>query len=167
MVKRIIILLFIGTIFFNFKNKNEVIIPNNAIRFRVIANSNSLDDQVYKNMIKDKVEQELFTLLNNKNTINDARYTIKDNMDNIKEVISKYNVPYAINFGEQYFPMKNYKGILYKAGNYEALVITIGEGFGDNFWCVLFPPLCLLDAKSEDTSEVEYRFYAKKILDKF
>lgn len=166
-MKKIIILLFIGTILINFKNKNDVIIPNEAIRFRVIANSNSLNDQIEKNIIKEKVEKDLFTLLNNKKTIREARKTIKDNMDNIKEVIDKYKVPYTISFDKQYFPTKNYKGILYNAGNYEALVITLGEGTGDNFWCVLFPPLCLLDNTKEDTSEVEYKLYAKKILDKF
>ena len=66
-----------------------------------------------------------------------------------------------------YFPSKNYKGVLYQAGNYESLVITLGEGLGANFWCVLFPPLCLLDNETEDVSEVEYKFYVKKILDEF
>ena len=63
--------------------------------------------------------------------------------------------------------MKHYKGVLYPAGNYESLVITLGEGLGDNFWCVLFPPLCLLDNEVQDTSEVEYQLYVKKLLDKF
>ena len=56
---------------------------------------------------------------------------------------------------------------MYKAGNYESLVVTIGEGAGNNFWCVLFPPLCLLDNEKTDTSDVEYQFYVKNILDKF
>lgn len=82
-------------------------------------------------------------------------------------MLDKYEVPYSIDFGNNYFPTKNYKGVLYPAGDYESLVITLGSGSGNNFWCVLFPPLCLLDAKSEDTSEVEYRSYVKDILDRF
>ena len=56
---------------------------------------------------------------------------------------------------------------MYQAGNYESLVITLGQGMGDNFWCVLFPPLCLLDNDKEDVGEVEYKMYVKNLLDKF
>ena len=63
---------------------------------------------------------------------------------------------------------KNIKELLikYKEGNYESLVVTLGDGSGDNFWCVLFPPLCLLEA--EDTNnEVEYKFFVKELIDKY
>ena len=52
-------------------------------------------------------------------------------------------------------------------GIYESLVITIGEGNGDNWWCVLFPPLCLLEAEKTEIEEVEYQFFVKKMLTKF
>ena len=56
---------------------------------------------------------------------------------------------------------------MYPAGNYDSLVITLGKGAGSNFWCVLFPPLCLLDNEKEDVGEVDYKFYVKKLLDRF
>ena len=65
-----------------------------------------------------------------------------------------------------YFPKKEYKGVEYNEGNYESLVITLGEGKGDNWWCVLFPPLCLIDAE-EQTSDVEYKFLVKEIIKHF
>ena len=88
-------------------------------------------------------------------------------METIEEIVASYNIPYSINYGNNYFPSKNYKGIMYQAGNYESLVITLGEGAGNNFWCVLFPPLCLLDNENEDVSDVDYQLYVKKLLDKF
>lgn len=68
-------------------------------------------------------------------------------------------------FGFNYFPSKKYKGITYKDGYYESLVVTLGEGKGDNWWCVLFPPLCLLEA--EESTDVEYKSYVKELIDKY
>ena len=65
-----------------------------------------------------------------------------------------------------YFPEKEYKGTIYKEGKYESLVITLGNGQGNNFWCVLFPPLCLLDEEDE-TTNVEYTSLVKEIIDKY
>ena len=54
-----------------------------------------------------------------------------------------------------------------KEGNYESLVVKLGEGKGENFWCVLFPPLCLLEAEESDKDEVEYKSFIKEIIDKY
>ena len=167
-MKKIIIILVIFSliIIFNSKEK-DIIIPNNAIRFRVIANSDNIKDQNEKMIIKEKVEQEVYKLINGANNTSEVRNLIHDNMDDIKKIMDSYNVKYNINYGYNYFPNKNYKGVMYEAGNYESLVITLGEGLGQNFWCVLFPPLCLLDNQKEDVSDVEYQLYIKKLLDKF
>lgn len=167
-MKKIIIVLFLLTAFLLFTNHSEdLIIPNNAIRFRVIANSDNSKDQAEKLMIKNKIEEEVYQLINGAQNTDEVRSLIENNLEAIEEIVDSYNVPYQINYGYNYFPTKNYKGVLYQAGNYESLVITLGEGAGSNFWCVLFPPLCLLDNDSEDVSDVEYQFYVKKLLDKF
>ena len=77
------------------------------------------------------------------------------------------NIGYDINYGENYFPEKNYKNVTYKEGNYESLVVKIGKGQGKNFWCVLFPPLCFIDEQQEKNKEVEYHLLVKDILNKF
>lgn len=167
-MKKIIIILFFLSILFIFSNHSEeILIPNNAIRFRVIANSNSIEDQTKKIIVKNNIERELYTLIGNVSTTEEAKKIMEDNLDNIDKMVAKYQVPYQISYGLNYFPTKNYKGVLYQAGNYESLVITLGNGEGSNFWCVLFPPLCLLDNEENDVSDVKYQFYIKKILDKF
>ena len=123
-------------------------------------------DQDLKLMIKDEVENEIYKLTKNVNNIDDARKVLNNNLDVIDEVVKKYNVSYDLSFGNNYFPEKEYKGIKYAAGNYESLVITLGEGKGKNWWCVLFPPLCLLDEK-ENLKNADYEFYATKIINKF
>lgn len=167
-MKKIIIILFILSLGVMFSKKEEdILIPNNAIRFRVVANSNSLSDQQEKLVIKENIEKEVYNLISSANNSEDVKALINNNMDQIKKIVDKYNVKYDINYGYNYFPTKNYKGVMYQAGNYESLVITLGQGMGDNFWCVLFPPLCLLDNDKEDVGEVEYKMYVKNLLDKF
>ena len=145
--------------------KENILIPDNAIRFRVIANSDSEEDQLLKLEVKDNIEKELYKLVGEANNIDEARNIITNNLDKVDNVLKKYNINYDISYGNNYFPEKTYKGVTYKAGNYESLVITVGEGLGKNWWCVLFPPLCLLEAEeSEKTNEVEYKIFIKEIL---
>ncbi len=166
-MKKIIIILFIGIVIsIGINEKEKILIPKDAIRFRIIGNSNKLEDQTLKLEIKDKVEKELYQIIGNSNNIEDARNKIKNNLDKIDNIVSNYNVQYDISYGNNYFPIKEYKGIKYDAGNYESLVITLGSGEGNNWWCVLFPPLCLLD-EEEDISDVEYDLYAKKLINNF
>ena len=61
-----------------------------------------------------------------------------------------------------YFPKKEHNGIIYEAGEYESLVITLGQGEGDNFWCILFPPLCMVD----ENEDIEYKSIIKEVLKK-
>ena len=141
-MKKIIVFLFIIMVILVIVNdKQNILIPDDAIRFRVIANSNSIKDQTLKLEIKNTVEKELYKIIGSSKTIEEARLNITNNMDEIKNLMNSYNVSYDINFGNNYFPTKEYKGINYEAGNYESLVITLGTGLGDNWWCVLFPPL--------------------------
>lgn len=167
-LKKVIVVLFLVSLAFLFSNhEEEIIIPNKAIRFRVIANSDSVEDQMKKMEIKSAVENKVYALINGENNAIEVRNIIEDNMDTIKDIVEEYNVPYNINYGNNYFPSKTYKGVMYPAGNYESLVITLGDGVGANFWCVLFPPLCLIDNSKEDISDVDYQLYVKKLLKGF
>lgn len=151
----------------------ELQIPDTAIRLRVIPNSNSTRDQEVKLKVKSVLESETYELLNGVTSVDIARHIITDNLDNIEAGIQKtlleeeYNLGYKINFGQNYFPEKEFKGIVYEEGNYESLVVTLGKGEGNNWWCVLFPPLCLLEAEESETDEVEYKFFVQEIIDKY
>ena len=150
------------------KNKNDnIVIPKESIRIRIISNSNSNIDIKEKLQVKKNVEQELFSLLKDANNVNDARNIINDNLERLNIVIQDTtNEDYDIKFGSNYFPKKVYKGIVYDDGNYESIVITLGKGSGENWWCVLFPPLCLLD-ENESTKDVEYKFFVKELIDRY
>lgn len=166
-MKKIIIGLFIFMVSAVLLNEKEnLLIPDNAIRFRVIANSDTKFDQDLKMTIKNEVEKELYKIIGNIDNIDEVRKVINNNLEQIDNIVKKYNVTYDISFGNNFFPEKEYKGVKYQAGNYESLVIKLGSGEGQNWWCVLFPPLCLLD-ENKNLENAEYELYAAKIINKF
>ncbi len=144
---------------------NNDLIPEDAIRIRVIANSNDNNDQDLKQEIRKDVEKYLYQKLDHVDNIKDADLVIKDSIPNVRKIVNQYTTNYRINYGMNYFPEKEYKGITYKEGEYNSLVITLGNGLGDNWWCVLFPPLCLLEG--EESTEVEYHSYVVDTLNKY
>jgi len=175
MKKLILVIVAILIMFFVYNDNRvdaEVVIPEGAIRVRVIANSNTILDQNIKLKVREYIEDNLSVLLLNVDNIEDARGVINDNMDNlnsgIDDLFDKYNydLDYVINFGENYFPDKEYRGVIYEDGVYESLVVTIGSGSGDNWWCVLFPPLCLLETNESEVDDVEYRSWVAEMINR-
>lgn len=158
-----LIYIFIGNVF-----ATSNIIPKDAIRVRIIANSNSDYDQKVKIKVKEKLEKKLYTILKDKESIEEVRNEIVSSLSSIKKDISnimdKEKYGYKINYGYNYFPKKEFKGITYEEGYYESLVVTLGKGEGDNWWCILFPPLCMIEETDDD---VEYTTIAKEIIDKY
>ena len=145
----------------------EQIIPEEAIRIRVIANSDSLEDQELKKEIKTELENYLYSELKDIRDIDDADIVIKNNLPKIESIVNKYTIDYDINYGMNYFPQKESNGVIYEEGEYESVVIQLGEGKGDNFWCVLFPPLCFLEGEESNSDEVEYTSFIKELINKY
>ena len=171
-MKKLMLAIFLIILLYVFIGRvSSLAIPDDALRIRVIANSNSNYDQEIKKFVKENIQYKLYELLKNTKGIDQARKIINNNLNdidsNVKETLQllNYELGYDINFGLNYFPSKEYKGVTYDEGYYESLVITLGEGKGDNWWCVLFPPLCLLEA--EESTEVEYTSFVKELLDKY
>jgi len=173
MKKTIILIIFIGLFYFVISDvmAKNIEIPDDAIRIRVVPNSNSDRDQEVKIKVKDELETSMYDLLKDTKNSDDARKIIENNLDQIKSNVGnvlereKYDKNYEVNFGLNYFPKKEYKGVSYDEGYYESLLVTLGEGKGDNWWCVLFPPLCLIEA--EENTDVEYKSLVKELIDKY
>ena len=173
MKKIIPIIILVLMIYIYNNNVSKVLIPDEAIRFRVIANSDSDYDQEIKKEVKNDLEEVITDDLKNSNSINDSRKILTNNISKYDNIVSNtlekndINYSFNINYGLNYFPKKEYKGVEYPSGNYESLVVTLGEGKGKNWWCVLFPPLCLLEAEENNNEEVEYKFFVKELIDKY
>ena len=160
-MKKIIIILIPILLFIVKVNANKI--PNDAIRIRVVANSDSEYDQQIKYKVSDYLKSEMYMLLKDTKIKEEADKIIEKNINkidtNIYTILKKenYNLGYTINYGKNYFPEKKYKGMTYEEGYYDSLLVTLGKGEGENWWCVLFPPLCLIEA--EESTEVEYNFF--------
>lgn len=160
----------VAFLIYNELKEDTVIIPDTAIRLRVIPNSNSSLDQSMKNKVKEYLENNTYQILKEEENIEEARKLIKDNIPELEENITKifndnnYNMNYTVNYGYNYFPNKEYRGIKYNEGYYESIVISIGEAQGDNWWCVLFPNLCLIDL--EQKNNVEYKYWIIETINK-
>lgn len=162
MKKLITLLAFISFIFLLTSN-SSLEIPTESIRFRIISSSNSFKDQQLKQKIKNDLVNNIIPNILTDVSIQESKNLINNSINKIEDILNKYDISYKINFGQNFFPQKDYQGITYPAGNYESLVITLGEGLGDNWWCVLYPPLCLIE-NNFDSSNIEYRSYIKDII---
>lgn len=144
------------------------VIPDEAIRLRILANSDDEADQQVKRFVRDEVSEQISGWVEDIDDIDEARQMIQSRIPEITETAEmvvkdhgmgtqKVQVDYGKNVT---FPIKLYDTYLYPAGEYEAVLITIGEGKGANWWCVLFPPLCFLDFSNgalvaDDLSDME------------
>lgn len=128
-----------------------VVIPEEAIRLRILANSDSEEDQVLKRKIRDEVNKEITVWVEKLTSVEEARELIKSRLPEIEKIVQATLVrenmvqEFTVDFNNVSFPTKMYGSYIYPAGDYEAILITLGEGKGANWWCVLFPPLCFLD----------------------
>lgn len=130
------------------------------IRFHVIANSDSDKDQELKFKVRNRVLARVQNALEGSRGASQTRAYIEENLEEIEACALQcvraegydYNVKARI--GVTAIPAKQYDDVYFPAGSYEALTITIGEGKGQNWWCVVFPPLCLVDARESDYEEM-------------
>lgn len=173
-MKKIIVITAIIITLLSLNKEQKVIIPKDSIRFRVIANSDKKEDQNLKKKVVTNLKNSISTLEYQTKDLENSRTNIKRIIPEFSSIVEQTlienssNQTYKINYGMNYFPEKEYKGTKYEAGQYESLVITLGDGLGENFWCVLFPPLCLLEAEDEDsTTDLEYTSFVKEIIDKY
>ena len=146
-----------------YMKNDEIIIPNDAIRVRIIANSNSIHDLYAKKTLKESIKNDLYSLISNSSSSDEAGKILSNNLNTIKKIISQRTTDFSLNYGLNHFPKKVYKGVIYPEGDYKSLVITLGKGLGDNWWCVLYPPLCLINDNVE-TSDVSYRLLVSDIV---
>lgn len=139
----------------------EISIPQESIRLRILANSDGAQDQLAKRQIRDAVVAQMnewVSDLEDPQSLEQARTLIQGHLPELNTLVgtelNKRGLDYSYNveLGVVPFPTKMYGGTVYPAGEYEAVRITLGAGKGQNWWCVLFPPLCFIDAGSGDAA---------------
>lgn len=129
-------------------------IASSLLRLHVIANSNSQEDQNLKLKVRDALLDYMSKNLFNVSSKEDAIALISQNRDELTKIAKKiineegYNYDVSISIENTYFPTKNYYDISLPAGYYDSVRVKIGTASGNNWWCVMFPPLCFTDSSS-------------------
>lgn len=149
-----------GQIEYKYEDVKDVL-----IRFHVLANSDTDEDQQLKIKVKNEIIKYLYPYLKDSDSLATSRKILKDNESEViniaKRVIkeSGYNYGVTTELGKENFPEKSYGNITLPQGEYEAFRVIIGDGNGHNWWCVMFPPLCFTDVTKgkveEDKSKEE------------
>lgn len=143
-------------VYSNVATPHDAPIPKEALRLRIIANSDSASDQALKRTIRDQIVVKVGSWVHNAKNASEARKIVIAHIPQIEQtaltVEHQHGVYESIktDVGKVPFPTKIYGNQVYPAGNYEALRITIGKGQGANWWCVLYPPLCFIDISEGD-----------------
>lgn len=131
------------------------------IRFHIRANSDREEDQALKLKVRDEILLEMEEKFSQTKSLDESRDVIRANMSNMKDITERvidsegedYKV--AVSLGQDKFPTRKYGDLVLPSGDYETLLITIGEGKGQNWWCVMFPPLCFVDITHSIAYNVE------------
>ena len=139
----------------------EEAIYNSVIRLHVIAASDSDSDQALKLKVRDAVLSGLSTLSEGCSSKSEGEEKLASQLDEIRAVALETlaaegcDCQVSVSLGKEKYPQKSYDGVCFPAGEYTSLRIVIGEGEGKNWWCVLFPQLCLAGAKNAEAAFVE------------
>lgn len=152
----LLLLLFIYTFIcaFSYVNAVSTNIQNSVFRLHVIANSDSSEDQNLKYIVRDKVLEYINNISNKIFSKKDIIALVNSNIDEIQKIAENtikengYNYSVKLTVGNFAFPTKTYGDISFPSGFYDALKIEIGKASGQNWWCVMFPPLCFVDVTS-------------------
>ncbi len=129
---------------------------NQYLRIHIRANSNSQADQEVKYKVKDAVVDALIPILAEVETFEEAKVVITANFDFVEEVANNILMENGFNYGckasiaNEYFPTRVYDGLTVEEGWYDALILKLGAGEGDNWWCLVYPAFCFTSSKNFD-----------------
>ena len=150
----ILVFIYIALLSFNYSKAVSSNLSDSVFRLHIIANSDSSEDQELKLKVRDNIINYMNTLTSSSSDKKDVISMVNNHLDSFKEIAlntlkeNGYNYDVNIEIGNFNFPTKTYGDISLPAGNYDALKIEIGDAIGQNWWCVLFPPLCFVNSST-------------------
>ena len=136
---------------------------NGVLRLHIIANSDSKEDQNLKLAVRDEILQNGVDIFKNCDTVDDAILTADSNIDKINQIVEKvikekgFDYGAKVSVGDKYFDTREYDEFTLPAGTYKSLIVDLGEAKGKNWWCVVFPCVCVPTASDSSlTDSVSY-----------
>jgi len=134
-------------------------IASSLVRLHVLAHSNDEEEQALKLRVRDAVLEYISPKLDGVGTAPEARLILEKEMEGIAMAAASAaeGRPVQLELGQEAYPTRHYEGFSLPAGRYESLRVSIGEGAGENWWCIVFPPVCLAAVQSEPVEAVMNR----------
>lgn len=154
-----LIFLYIALLSFNYSQAISSNLSDSVFRLHIIANSDSSADQELKLKVRDNIIKYMNTLTASSSNKSEVITIASNHLDSFKDIAlntikeNGYNYDVNVEIGNFYFPTKTYGDISFPSGDYDALKIEIGDAIGQNWWCVLFPPLCFVNSSTGIVSE--------------
>lgn len=143
------------------------------LRIHIRANSNELQDQNIKYIVKNKIVEDMNSTLAQSKTKKEAIDNISKNLTQIvqtaNDVLAQNGFEYkaTAKITAESFPTRAYDNLVLDAGVYDALIIELGSGKGDNWWCVIYPPLCFIPSADNNAENIVYRSKILEIIENF
>lgn len=158
---------FVGLLIFTYASEIQNDLARQVLRLHIVANSDTDYDQQLKYAVRDRIITETHKLFKDSQSIEETQQIALANIDFLQSIAQSeieqqgFNYIVTVSLGNHPFPATVYGNILFPAGRYDALKIVIEEGSGENWWCVLFPPLCFIDGinmEFADADAIQVRF---------
>lgn len=153
--------------------KQTELTADSFLRIHIRANSNSAEDQAVKYKVKDKIVEYLTPILTEANTKQQAIKIISQNLQEISNVAGLvlkeegYNYDANAVLRSEYFPIRCYDDVVLESGEYDSLIVELGNATGNNWWCVVYPPLCFVNTDDTNSSNIVYRSKLLEIINGF
>jgi stage II sporulation protein R len=153
--------------------KQSDITNDDYLRIHIRANSNSMEDQNVKYLVKDKVVEYLTPLIATSKSKEEMETIINLNLENIEgvanEVLKDNGFEYKSNayLNNEYFPTRTYGDVTLNADYYDAIIVELGNANGNNWWCVVYPPLCFINSAETSTEGFKYKSLILELINKF
>ena len=169
----LLILLVIVAFSFSPQPKTVSAYEYDYLRIHILANSNSTIDQQLKYKVKSKIVEYLTPSISECKTKEMALNCIDENIGVINAIVDSVLKTNGVDYkaesklSEEYFPSRYYEDYILEEGYYSSLTIKLGEGEGDNWWCVVYPPLCFVNKNSTQEQNIVYQSKIVDIIEKF
>ncbi len=168
----LVVILCVGGVGINVGHQPSGLTEDSFLRIHIRANSNLDADQDVKYLVKDEVVKYLTPYLANANTKQEAMKIVNANLSQLANVASLtlqnngYNYGAEAKLTNEYFPTRCYDDVVLPSGDYDSLILYLGEGVGNNWWCVVYPPLCFVP-QDNNSQNVVYRSKIVEIIKHF
>lgn len=167
----VLVAIVIGVICFSFSNSEQI--EYDYFRVHIRANSNLEIDQQVKYKVKNEVVDFITPYLIDCHTKDESIAVVGGLLDEIEGVCNRclskngFNYISHAKINKEEFPTRVYDNVTLEAGVYDALIIELGEGAGDNWWCIIYPPLCFVNNNETDAQNIQYQSYLVEIIKKY